>query len=112
VARLGLPSGHHHIGRDELPTRPRAPDLGRRSKAGGEEARRVLPEGKLLCVVSTAKSYRGPRLSIEHLTREGGIDLMKAVDEFDPDKGDRLCIRATWWIGQSVGRKPTGREEG
>ncbi len=93
-------------------SRPREPDLGLRSKAGGEEARRVLPEGKLLCVVSAAKSYRGPRLSIEDLTREGGIGPMKAVDEFDPDKGDRSCIRATWWTGQSVGRKPTGKEEG
>lgn len=72
----------------------------------------MLPEGKLLCVVSTAKSYRGPRLSIEDLTREGGIGFMKAVDEVDPDKGGRLCIRATWWTGQSVGRKSTGKEEG
>ncbi len=72
----------------------------------------MLPEGMLLCVVSTAKSYRGPRLSIEDLTREGGIGPMRAVDEVDPGKGDRLCIRATWWTGQSVGRKPTGKEEG
>jgi DNA-directed RNA polymerase sigma subunit (sigma70/sigma32) len=59
-----------------------------------------------------AKSYRGPRLSIEDLTRKGGIGPMRDVDEVDPDKGDRLYIRATWWTGQAVGRKPTGKEEG
>lgn len=36
---------------------------------------------------------------------------MKAVDKFDADEGDRLCIRATWWIEQSMGRKPTSKEE-
>ena len=93
-------------------SRPREPDLGLRSKAGGEEARWVLPEGKLLCVVSAAKSYRGPRLSTEDLTREGGIGPIKAADKFDPDKGGRLCIRASWWIEQLVGRKPTSEEDG
>ena len=76
MARLGLPGGYRHIGRDELPTRPWEPDLGLRSKAGGEEARRVLLEGNLLRVVSTPKCYRGPRLSIEDLTQEGGIGPM------------------------------------
>ena len=59
-----------------MSSRPREPDLGLRSKAGGEEARRVLLEGNLLRVVSTPKSYRGPRLSIEDLTQEGGIGRM------------------------------------
>ncbi len=93
-------------------SRPREPDLGLRSKAGGEEARRVLLEGNLLRVGSAAKRYRGPRLSIEDLTQEGGIGPMKAVDKFDPDRGDRLCMRATWWTRQPVGRKPTSKEEG
>ena len=57
-------------------SRPREPDLGLRSRAGGEEARRVLLEGNLLRVVSASKSYRGPRLAIEDLTQEGGIGPM------------------------------------
>ena len=94
MASLRLPSGYHHIGRDELP------------------ARRVLLEGDLLRAVSAAQSYRGPRLSIEDLAQEGGTNPMKAVDKFGPDKNDRWCIRATWWIGQSMGRKPTSKEDG
>ena len=112
MASLRLPSGYHHIGRDELPARRREPDLGLRSKAGDEEACRVLLEGDLLLAVSAAQSYRGPRLSIEDLTQEGGINPMKAVDKFGPDQGDRWCIRATWWIEQSMGRKPTSKEDG
>ena len=63
-------------------------------------------------VVGAAESYRGPRLPIECPTWEGGIDPIKAVEKFDPDKGARLCIRATSWIGQSVGRKPMCKEDG
>ena len=112
MTRLGLPSGYHHIGRDELPTRPREPDPGLRSKAAGEEARRVLLQRNPLRVVGAAKSYRGPRLSIDDLIQEGGIGPIKAVDKFDPDRGDRLCMRATWWTRQPVGRKPMSKEEG
>jgi RNA polymerase primary sigma factor len=112
VARLGLPSGYHHIGRDELPTRPRKPDLGLRSKAGGEEARRALLERYLLRVVSAAKKNRGPKLSIEDLTQETGVGPTKAVDKFDPDKGYGLSAYATWWIRLPVGRKPTEKEDG
>jgi DNA-directed RNA polymerase sigma subunit (sigma70/sigma32) len=66
----------------------------------------------LLRVVGAAKRPRGRRLSIEDLTREGGISPMKAVDKFEPDKGSAFSARATWWTRQSVGRKPTSKEEG
>jgi DNA-directed RNA polymerase sigma subunit (sigma70/sigma32) len=72
----------------------------------------VLLEGNVLRIVGAAKSYSGPRLSIDDLTQGGDIGPMKAVDKFDPDEGDRLCMRATWWIGQPVGRKPMSKEEG
>ena len=90
MARLGLPGGYHRIDHDELPTRPREPDHGLRSKVGGEQNRRVLLEGDLPRVVSEAGSYRGPRLSIEDPNQEGGIDPVKAFAKFEPDKGDRL----------------------
>ena len=58
------------------------------------------------------KKNRGPKLSIEDLTQEGGVGPTKAVDKFDPDKGYGLSACATWWMRQPVGRKPTGKEEG
>ena len=111
MARLGLPGGYHRTGRDELPTRPREPGPGLRPKAAGEEARRGLLQGDPPRLVSAAESCRGPRLSIDDLIQEGGIDPTMAVDKFEPDKGERLRIPATWWIGQPVGRKPISKED-
>ena len=51
----------------------------------------------MLRVVGAAKRYRGP---------------MKAADEVDPDKGTAFSACATRWIGQSMGRKPTNKEDG
>ncbi len=46
-------------------------------------------------MVSTAKRYGGPQLSIGDLIQEDGIGQMKAIDKFDPDKRQRLSTCAT-----------------
>lgn len=93
-------------------SRPRESDVGSRSKPAHEESRRVLPRRNLRRVVSAAKGYGGPRLSIEDLTQEDGIGQVKAVEKFDPDKRCRLSTYATWWVRQSEGREPTSKEDG
>ena len=105
MAKPGLPSGYHHNGRDELSTRPREPELRLRSKAGGEEARRVLLEGNLLRVVSTPKATAARGYPSRTRPR-------RVASRFDPGKGDRLCIHDTWWIEQSMARKLTSKEDG
>src|SRR3712207_6713378 len=80
------------IGKKQLLTPREEKGLSRRATAGDERARKKLIEKNLRLVVSVAKRYRGYGLPFEDLIQEGNIGLMKAVEKFDPERGDRKSV--------------------
>lgn len=77
-------------------------ELARRASNGDEDAREKLIVSNLRLVLKYAFQYRGMGLTVLDLVQEGNIGLMKAVDEYDADKGFKLSTYASWWIRQSI----------
>ena len=67
-----------------------------KTRRDGLNARRSLSEANLRLVVSIAKKHVGHNLAF--------LDLIKAAEKFDCDRGFRFSTYATWWIRQAITR--------
>ncbi|MBX2850007.1 MAG: RNA polymerase sigma factor RpoH [Acidiferrobacterales bacterium] len=66
------------------------------------EAARELVVSQLRNVIHVAKSFTGYGLPVADLIQEGNIGLMKAVKNFDPERGIRLVSYAVHWIKAEI----------
>ncbi len=75
-----------------------------RQKHRGQKARERLGRANTRLVISIAKRYINQGMPFLDLIQEGNIGLMRAVDKFDHNLGNRFSTYATWWIRQAITR--------
>tara|TARA_R110000824_G_scaffold57118_11_gene155685 strand:+ start:5442 stop:6239 length:798 start_codon:yes stop_codon:yes gene_type:complete len=67
-----------------------------------EEIHLELLQGNLRFVISVAKDYQGQGVDLPDLINEGNYGLLKAIKNFDWEKGFRFISYAVWWVKQSI----------
>ncbi|MGQ9632472.1 MAG: sigma-70 family RNA polymerase sigma factor [bacterium] len=92
----------HEIGRIPLLTEEKERDLASRIKMGDMESRMEFIKANLRLVVSIAKQYSHCGLPFLDLVEEGNLGLIRAVDRFNCERGNRFSTYATWWIRQAI----------
>lgn len=65
--------------------------------------RHEITERNLAFVVSVAKNYQA-QISLIDAISYGNEGLMRAIDHFEPERGNRFITYASWWIRQSITR--------
>lgn len=78
--------------------------LAARGSAGDAAAKAALVQANLRLVVSLAKEYRSPGMTLMDLVQEGNQGLIRAAERFDPGRGNRFSTYARWWIRQALSR--------
>ena len=104
TSRANLGVYLREIGGIPLLTREEEVELARRSRAGDENAKQRLIESNLRLVVQIARRYLNRGLPLPDLIEEGNLGLLRAVEKFDPERGNRFSTYGTWWIRQAVVR--------
>ncbi|MCK6438619.1 MAG: RNA polymerase sigma factor RpoD/SigA [Planctomycetes bacterium] len=79
-------------------------ELARRVQKGDKFARDHMIRANLRLVISVAKEFRNRGLSFMDLIEEGNIGLVKGVERFNPEEGNRFSTYGTWWIKQTIRR--------
>ncbi len=92
------------IGEIPLLTADEEAKLAVRIAGGDEAAKERMTEGCLRLVVGIARQYVGEGVLFSDLIQEGTLGLMRAVEEFDFQKGYKFATYAARWIRQEITR--------
>jgi len=70
-------------------------------------ARDRVAAANLKLVIWAARRYVRAPFPAMDLVQEGNIGLLRAIEKFDPARGNRFSTYATWWIRQAMTRAIT-----
>ena len=78
--------------------------LARRGYTGDPAARDHLVRANLRLVVNIARGYVRRGLPLADLIAEGNLGLLRAVEDYDPDRNTRFSTYASYWIKKCIHR--------
>jgi len=67
-------------------------------------ARDRMIRSNLRLVVNIAKKFTNRGMPLSDLIEEGNLGLLRAVESFDPEQGNRFSTYGSWWIKQAIKR--------
>jgi RNA polymerase primary sigma factor len=76
----------------------------RATKRALDAARNALVLANLRLVVHIAKKYTKSGVPFMDLIQDGNIGLLRAVEKFDHERGNKFSTYAYWWIKQGIER--------
>ena len=93
----------HLLDGDELPAGVERTQL-ERLVVEGARAKEQFIKANLRLVVSIARRYVRSGMPMLDLIQEGNTGLVRAVEKFDYERGNKFSTYATWWIRQAISR--------
>ena len=95
----------HQLGRVPLLSADEERALAEEARAGSQSAKQKLVEANLRLVVHLARPYAGrAAMPLMDVVQEGNLGLIRAVEKFDPSRGQRLSSFASWYIRDAINR--------
>ncbi len=90
--------------RHELLSSEKVVELFSRFRSGDQRAREEIILHNLRLVVFEARKFVYSGAVLPDLIQEGNIGLLRAVEKFDPARGNQFSTYATWWIRNGLFR--------
>jgi RNA polymerase sigma factor (sigma-70 family) len=104
TSRANLAVYFKEISQIKLLSREEEAEVARHARAGDDAAKSRLIEANLRLVVQIARRYLNRGLALPDLIEEGNLGLLRAVEKFEPERGNRFSTYGTWWIRQAIVR--------